>query len=46
MDRCREKMDRGNFLTDLIQRLVPKRRNDKMEGTNDYEVKVKKCRKA
>jgi hypothetical protein len=42
MDGCKEKMDRGNFLCNLIQRLVPKRSNDEMEGANDNEVEVKK----
>lgn len=45
MDHCKEKMDRGNFLVNLIQRLVPKRRNDEMDGANDNEVEVKKKKK-
>ena len=45
MERCRQRMDKGNFLANFSQSLVPKRMSDEMEEGHLNEVKVKKRQK-
>jgi hypothetical protein len=45
MERCEEKMDKGNLLTNLTHCLMTKRRNDGMEEGHSDEVKRKKKRR-
>jgi hypothetical protein len=45
MERCKEKMDKGNLLTNLTQCLMMKRGNVGMEEGHSDEVKRKKKRR-